>query len=88
MIIRVVKDLHKQVEKLQEENLNLQFQIASLAHPQLTSQDNLQCQIMQTKVDPNYDLPGTNLVSLRYLYHDCPFVYMFEFHWEFRDQNF
>lgn len=79
MIIQVVKDLRKQVEKLQEENLNLQFQISSLAQPQLTSGDNLECQTMQNKVTPTFDLPKPELVSYRHLSHNYPFSHVFMF---------
>lgn len=69
-IFQVVKDLRKQVEKLQEENLNLQFQISSLAQLRPTSGDNLECQTMQTKVASTFDLPRPELVSYRYLCHN------------------
>lgn len=87
MIIQVVKDLRKQIEKLQEENLNLQFQISSLAQPQPTSGDNLECQTIQNKVTPTFDLPKQELVSYRHLCLNYPFSHVFKFHLGFRYQN-
>lgn len=83
-----MKDLRKQVEKLQEENLNLRFQISSLAQPQPTSRDNLDCQTMQTKVAPTFDSPRPELVSYNYLCHNYPFGHVFKYQWELRYQNF